>query len=66
MYFENKEELQWLEVKERRQTELNQILELDKHIEVLADEETDMENKHQKGEMKIHTPEYEDEYELEP
>jgi ATP-dependent helicase YprA (DUF1998 family) len=34
-----------LEVKERRQNELNQILELDKHVEVLADEETDMEKK---------------------
>jgi N12 class adenine-specific DNA methylase len=57
-----------LEVKERRQSELNQILELDKHVEVLADEETDMENKHQKVEMRYCIPEYENEseYEFEP
>jgi hypothetical protein len=34
-----------LTAKEKRQSELNQMLELDKHVEVLADEDTVMEEK---------------------
>jgi superfamily II DNA/RNA helicase len=61
-----------LEVKERRQVELNQLLELDKQVEVLADEEIDMVQGSKgvaEANIKLQTPYVELEreaYELEP
>jgi N12 class adenine-specific DNA methylase len=52
-----------LTAKEKRQSELNQILELDKHVEVLADDETVMEEKHKDIVFQRNEPSYENEVE---